>query len=404
MALLGIVLVAFTLRTAVGAVSPIVRQIGVDVPLSAIDLGVIGAVPPIAFALSAVVTARIAKRIGLERLLVVAIVLMIAGHLLRAAAPGFAALLLGTILALVGVGFGNVLLPPLVKRYFPDRIGLLTSVYATLLAISGGAASILAAPIADSAGWRASLGVWALVSGVSLVPWVAVLLEHRRERARLSASDEAPELIEPAHALPGPVWRSPLAWTLALILGVSAVNIYAAFAWLPQLLVETARVTPLQAGALLALASVMGAPAALAAPLVVARMKRVGILVQVGVGLFVLADLGLILAPAAAPWLWSAFMGAGPLIFPVTLTLINLRTRTQQGSVVLSGFVQGVGYAFGALGPLAVGVLHTVSGGWLAPLLFLLATAVGCVYLGIRVSKPTYFEDELVSRRTPNGG
>ena len=398
MALLGIVLVAFTLRTAVGAISPIVVQIDRDVPLSAIDLGILGAVPPVFFALSALVTARIAKRVGLERLLVLAILSMIVGHLLRAFAPGFAVLLVGTCLALLGAGFGNVLLPPLVKRYFPDAIGLVTSLYATLLAFSAGISALVAAPIADSAGWRASLGLWAIVSGVSLVPWFAVLLEHRRERARLTAADEAPELDESPHPFVRSIWRSPTAWRIALILAVSAFNMYAMFAWLPQLAVDTMGVTHLQAGALLALASIAGAPAALIMPILTVRLKRVSILVYLGVAFFVIADLGIIFAPTAAPVLWVLCAGLGPLIFPVCLTLINLRTRTPQGSVALSGFVQAVGYAFGALGPLLVGVLHDATGGWLAPLLLLLATALSCIVLGLRVSRPVFLEDELAAR------
>ena len=76
-----------------------------------------------------------------------------------------------------------------------------------------------------------------------------------------------------------------------------------------------------------------------------------------------------------------ALAGLGPLIFPLALVLINLRTRTHDGAIALSGFIQSVGYTFGAFGPLVVGVFHELTGGWTVPLLFLLALAVavaGC--------------------------
>lgn len=45
-ALLGIVLVAFSLRQAVAAVSPILGDIRTDIPLSDLDVGWLGTLPP----------------------------------------------------------------------------------------------------------------------------------------------------------------------------------------------------------------------------------------------------------------------------------------------------------------------------------------------------------------------
>ncbi|MEO8093966.1 MAG: MFS transporter, partial [Pseudolysinimonas sp.] len=77
------------------------------------------------------------------------------------------------------------------------------------------------------------------------------------------------------------------------------------------------------------------------------------------------------------------------------LTLINLRTRTHAGSVALSGFVQGIGYVIGALGPLVVGVLHNASGGWTLPIWFLLSTLVLAVPGLIVLGKKRFVEDEV---------
>jgi CP family cyanate transporter-like MFS transporter len=398
MALLGIVIVALSLRTAVAGISPIVSQISVDIPLDSQAVGLLGAVPPLIFALAAVFTASIARRVGLERLLVIALVVTVFGHLLRSAANGLPELLIGTALAIAGAGIGNVLLPPLVKRYFPDRVGLLTSLYATVISIGSAIPAVLATPVADTAGWRTSLAMWSVLSAISAIPWIAVLLEHRRERAALRAGDEAPELPEAGDRLAAPIWKSGVAWTIALVFAVSTLNVYAIFAWLPRLLVQTAGVSAGEAGALLALNSIVGVPAALIIPILAVRMKRVGILLELGVAFFVLGYLGLLLAPSTLTIVWVIFIGGGPLIFPVCLALINLRTRTQNGSVALSGFAQAVGYTVGVLGPLVVGFLHQATGGWTAPLLFLIATALLCAAAGVRLSRPTFVEDELAAR------
>jgi CP family cyanate transporter-like MFS transporter len=393
-ALLGILLVALNLRTAVAVISPIVAEINVDIRLDSVGLGVIGAVPPIAFALSALFGALIARRTGLERLLALAIVAMIVGQLLRSAATNFAVLLIGSLIAMVGAGIGNVLLPPLVKRYFPDRIGLMTSLYATLLAIGTAVTAALTAPIANSVGWRTSLAVWSIMALTALVPWVTILLRHRRDRAAVAA-DEVSDLEEPSADAIGRIWRSKTAWTVAIVFALSAFHVYVAFAWLPQLLVDIVGVSHVQAGGLLALYSIVGLPSALVVPLLTARLKNVGWVIQSGVAAFVLGYLGLLLLPTVLPWLWVVLIGAGPLLFPAALTLINLRTRTHEGSVALSGFVQTVGYGIGALGPLLVAMLRGLTGGWTAVLILLIVTALLCAVVGARLTKPTFVEDDV---------
>ncbi|TXN31443.1 MFS transporter [Lacisediminihabitans profunda] len=391
MALLGIVLVALNLRTAVAAISPIAAQIGADVPLGAVALGIIGMVPPIAFALSGIFGAYGARKVGLERLLAIAIVSMIAGHLLRAAATSYPVLLVGSVLALAGAGVGNVLLPPIVKRYFPDQIGLVTSLYVTVMSLGASVPALVSAPIADSGGWRLSLAVWSVLALGSLVPWVVVIVQHRREKAALESD------VEPPHErLSGSIWRSPTAWTLAVVFGLPSFHAYAVFAWLPQLLVDSAGVSRINAGALLALFGIMGLPAALIVPVLVIRLHNVRGLMLAGLAAFVIGYLGLLLAPSTLTWLWVALVGAGPLLFPACLTLINLRSRSHEGSVVLSGFVQGIGYSIGALGPLLVGILHSVTGSWTAPLLLLLATVLACAVPAVLVGRRTFVEDELL--------
>jgi CP family cyanate transporter-like MFS transporter len=398
LALVGIVLVAVNLRTAVAAISPIITQIRVDIPIDSIAFGVLGSVPPITFAVSAIVTPMLSRRIGLERLMIVAIIAMVAGHVIRAVAPGFAVLLVGTVVTIAGAGIGNVLLPPLVKRYFPDRIGLLTSIYALLIAVSGAVPAIVSTPVADSSGWRFSLALWGFFAVAAAIPWCGLVLAHRRARGVERAGDESPELPEPDPQLLGRIWHSKVAWALAITFGSSSFGVYAVFAWLPQLLVQTAGVTPTAAGALLALTSIIGAPSAILLPLLTVRVRRVSILVWVGVGCYAVAYLGLLFFPVNATVVWVIFAGAGPLIFPVCLALINLRTRTQRGSVALSGFAQSIGYLLASLGPLSVGIVHTLSGGWTAPLLLLLAVAlIGSLTAPI-LSRPVFVEDELESR------
>ena len=384
LAFVGIILVAANLRTAVAALSPIIGRVSADIPLSAVIIGLLGALPPICFAAFGIVTPMLVRRSRLEVVLVMSLVAIVLGHALRGAAGNVGILVLGSVLAFGGIGIGNVLLPPLVKKYFPDRIGLLTALYVTTISVSTFVPPLVAVPVADAAGWRLSLMMWAAVGVLAMIPWVSQLLRGPSKDAVLgeARSDVVRSL-----------WRSPLAWALAVIFGLSSLNAYSMFAWLPVMLEDLAGVSDATAGNLLALCAFMGFPAGLLIPLIAARMKNVAILVYLAVACFVAGYLGLLIAPGAAPGVWVALVGLGTMLFPLSLVLINLRTRTHDSSIALSGFAQSIGYCFGAAGPLAFGILFAVTGSWTAPLVVMLVLALGGIGAGAIVGRGRMLED-----------
>ncbi|TFD74268.1 MFS transporter [Cryobacterium sp. Sr8] len=396
LALLGILLVAANLRTAVAALSPIITRIDVDIPLEALAIGVVGMLPPVCFALFGIFTPMFTKRHGLETVLALSLVALLVGHLARGLSGSLAVLLLGSVVTFAGLGVGNVLLPPLVKKYFPDRVGLVTSLYVTVISFSTLVPPLVAVPVADAAGWRVSLAMWSVLALIALVPWITMLVRHRTRSVPTPVVEEA----EPA--LLGRIRHSSVAWAIAAVFAVSSLNAYSMFAWLPQLLVDRSLVTEREAGTLLSLFAAMGIPCAVIIPVLTARMKNVGLIVYAGAFCFVIGYLGLIFAPAPLTWLWVSATGLGQLLFPLALVLINLRTRTHEGAVAMSGFVQGVGYTLGAFGPLVVGVLHELTGDWLAPLIFLTATALAVTVAGAVIARPHMLEDDLNRARTPD--
>lgn len=387
LAFLGILLVALNVRTAVSALSPIANRIAVDVPLDEVGLGVLGMLPPIAFAVAAVGAPVVARRIGLEAAMAIACGAMVLGPVVRGLAGSYAPLAIGTAITLIGMGFGNVLLPPAVKKYFPDRIGAMTAAYLGLLAVSTTIAAVLAEPVAAAGGWRVSLVMWGGLALVALVPWLGLLPGRRR----LGDGEVIPEL-----RLPVPAWRSGVARSIALLLLLSAFVTYALFAWLPTMLVDIAGVTPAVAGALLAVFAVMGLPTGFIVPALAVRMRNPSWLVVLGVACFAAGCAGLLVAPAVLTWLWTALAGlAGGLVFPFTLVLINLRTRTVAGSMSVSGFAQAVGYLVGALGPLLIAIAHDWSGDWTAPILVLLGAMLLMLVPAILLRRRVFVEDQL---------
>lgn len=391
LALIGILLVAANLRTAVASLSPIVEQISAEIPLSPLLIGLIGTAPPVCFAVFGMVAPRFARRVGLERLLIIALAALTLGLLMRGLAPNFAVLFAATTVAFAAIGTGNVLLPPLVKKYFPDRVGLMTTSYVTVMTFSTFIPPLIAVPVADAAGWRISLGLWAAVAAVAVVPWIALLV-HPRSGARV------PRLESPDPAVVGRLWRSPLAWSLAIVFAGSSVTAYTMFAWMPTMLIDIAGVRPHDAGTLVAVFVVVALPWAIAVPLIAGRRRVIGWLIGFGIAATLIGYAGLLFAPAAAPFLWVGLVGMVQLQFPLALVLINLRTRTHDTSVALSGFVQSVGYAVTAFAPLVVSLLFQATGSWTVPLVLLACVVLAGIPAGIVVARPGTIEDESSAR------
>lgn len=391
LALVGILLVAVNLRTAVATMSPIYDQIGQDISLNGVIIGLLGMIPPIMFSLAGILSPRLSRATGLEWALVLACCAMIVGPLVRSLAVDATMLGVGTIIALAGAGVGNILIPPAVKKYFPDRIGQMTAVYATIMSLGAALSPLAAAPVALEVGWRGWLMAWAVVGLACAAPWIVLALRHRRD---LRSGDA----VAPTHsALPAPIMRSRLAWMMALAHLVPTICVYAMFAWLPTIMQDIAGATEVQAGAMLSLFALMGLPSALLAPILGAKGWTSQLMIG-GVVAFVVGFAGLLIAPASAPWLWTGLIGLGPFVFPLLLALFGLRTRSHHAAAQLSGFVQTIGYAGGAIGPILVGTLHEVTGGWSLPLAVLLVVSLVSIVPAIALRRPVMLEDELAAK------
>ncbi|MET3859291.1 CP family cyanate transporter-like MFS transporter [Dietzia sp. 2505] len=389
-ALLGVVLVSLNLRTAVTSLSPLLGVIDAEIGLGAGGMGLLGMVPTAMFALWGVLTPIVLRRMGLELLTVLAMTAAAAGQVVRALAHDPWVMGVGSLVALAGMGIGNVVAPPLVKKYFPRHVAAVSMAYITGLQLGTVVPALVAVPVEEAAGWRVSIGWWAVLAIVAAVPWVVEILR--------GGSDTAGPPAVGAVGGTGPAqrvrpWRSPVGIALALFFGTNSLCTYAFFTWLPAV-AESIGMTRAEGGLALAVYSAIGLIAALVVPWAAGRFEDPYPVVVVSVVSYLAGFAGLLWAPGAAPWVWICLLGVGPSTFPLCLTLINLRTRTQAGSAALSGFSQGVGYTAASLGPLVFGFLLSGPGlgGGLAFLTGVLA--VMCV-VGRIACRPRMLEDTL---------
>lgn len=408
----AIILTALTLRAAVTVVPPLISTISQDLPLSPATIGILGMLPTAAFGLFGFLTPYVIRWASLERLIVIAILVSIVGQVARVLAPNTPLFLVFSVVAFGGLGAGNVLLPPLVKKYFPTKIGLMTALYVTSISVGTALPAQLSVPVADATHWQFSLASWAGISAIALIPWLVALFSQRTAQAPASPAKPAAAVVpgtgtETAaaamtvhHPAPAPrmnLWKSPTAWGLTFMFGCTSLNTYAMFAWLPEILTQ-AGLDRGHAGSMLALFAALGLPLSLCIPLIAAKMRNPFPAVVLMLGCFVAGYLGLLLSPASGTWLWVALAGLGPGTFPLSLLLINHRTRTQLGAGALSGFSQGMGYTLACTGPLLFGLLRQSSGSWTVPFLFLFGTLLLLGAGAWIICRPRMLEDDFARK------
>ena len=386
-------LVALNVRTAVSSLSPIIPFIREDFELSTLAVSFLGMLPPLGFALSGLIAPVITRRIGLEAALLTLLATIVVGSLIRAVSGDWSLLSVGTMLALVGMGMGNVLLPVVVRKYFPDRIGSMTALYLVIVSIGAFSPPLIAVPVAEAAGWRVSLGQWALVALIASIPWLFALRQNKVEEPVVTQA-----LTIPINVRHVKIWKSPTAMAMVVIWAVSSLNGYAIFAWLPQILMDESGSTAAEAGILLALYAAMGIPAALSMPVLAVRFPNQAPLIYLSGMLFFVGYGGLIFLPGWWSWAWVLLAGLGPILFPLNLALFNIRTKSQETLLRISGFAQGFGYLAAAMGPLVIGVLHELTGNWTSSLWFLFLTAIPAMLAGRVIARQKTIDEELQQR------
>ncbi len=381
----AIAVTALNLRTAVTGITPLLEVIGDDLGYGLALAGLLGTVPAATFGVFGFLAPVVTRRFGLERTATAALGVTAAALVLRALSPAPVALVLSTVLALAGIGAANVVMVPLVKVWFADRIALWTSLYLLLLQTGQFVAPLLAVPVADATSWRVSVGLWAAPAAVAALVWLLLSV-------RLRADHRAPGSASVVHGLR--VSRSSTTWGLLVLFATTSLANYGIVTWVPSVLTDAGGSTSL-GGAMVGLYSVWGVLAALVVPQLATRMTNPFAVVVVCTVVLLIGYSGLVVSPLRGTYVWMCALGIGVSSFPLCMTLINRRTRTPQSASAVSGFVQGIGYGIACVGPVGLGLLREATGSWSVPLLALAATAVPGVVAGWFACRPRYVEDSV---------
>ncbi len=353
----GILLIATSLRVTFTGAAPLLDAIRTDYALSTAQTGLLTTLPLLAFALISPLAAGLARRIGMERSLLIALLLIIAGIALRSL-PSAALLFGGTAVIGCGIALGNVLLPGLIKRDFPGQVAKLTGAYSLTMGAAAALGSALVVPVALSgAGWHGALLM------LMVFPLLALLLWLPQWRQRPAGSLSGSRALQSRG-----IWRSTLAWQVTLFLGINSLIYYVIIGWLPAIL-QSHGYSETEAGSLHGLLQLATAAPGIVVPLILLRLKDQRGVAGLSAMMCAVSSAGLWFMPDLAV-MWTLIFGFGSgATMILGLTFIGLRASSAHQAAALSGMAQSVGYLLAACGPPLMGKIHDTNGDWRIPLL-----------------------------------
>lgn len=385
------------------ALGPVLAVISSDVGLTSAQAGALTSIPVLCFALLTPIAPAVIGRLGLDRSVVLASLLLGLGLLVRSQGS-IPALYGGSVLFGAAVATINIACPTFITRHFRHRALLLAGINTASVNVGSATAALLSAPLVAAFGWQIGLGVWSVVSFAAATVWFLT------SRPAAAASDVASEdVLEVGQTESGTVEvvgvvadeiaverapaprrgrapsavRLPMAWVLGAVFAMHGMCYFAATSWLPLLLSERSGLSTSAASVCVAVFMVLGIIGPLSLP---ALLRLPGVRLWMLMTTTTLGWLACMALLAVAPAWWVPAVLVGGLAqgacFTVIVTFGVHVARDEAQSRGIAAVLQTVGFAGGALGPVLIGAVRDSTGGWDAPLWVLVGVAVALVVIG----------------------
>lgn len=349
--LVALFLAATALRPQIVGAGPLFPSIEEDLDVPYAVVGLLGTIPVLCMGIFAPPAAFLAARIGTRRAMTWSLLLIGVFGIGRAVAPGIWPVVLLTWGIGVGMGVAGAIAPVAIKERMPDRPASGTGIYTTGIQVGSTLAAAIAVPIAGwLGGWRWALAAFSIAALVVGVAWVTLT---RHEPVHVRREERPPKLP----------WESPVAWLLVAIFALMACAYYGLNAWLPDAYVERGW-SEESAGALIAALNVMAIPASFVVPWLSDRVGSRQRFLTVMSIVFLVATIGLVVAPDAALGFALLSGVAQGSMFALVLTVpLDVEHRPEKVGALV-GMMLGLGYTIGALSPFVLGALRDLTGSY----------------------------------------
>src|SRR5690625_3111872 len=381
----GVIFVAFNLRPAITSVGPLFGTIRDDIGLSNWSVAFLTSLPLIAFAIMSPIAPKLANRLSNEATLALGLLILIIGISLRSVSIIFL-IFFGTLCIGLGIAICNVLLPGIIKEKFPAKVAIMTSIYTSSMAIVATSASGVSVPLSEglNLGWQLSLFVWVIPAVIGLAIWIIVYRKnnkkHKAERLRFLESKTK-----------SGIWKSPLAWKVALFMGLQSLIFYVMISWLPEILMAQG-MKKATAGYMLSYFQFVGIPVSFIIPMVAIKMQSQRSLVIFVNVLYIIRIFSLLMKPTFVITIIAiTFVGiSSSANFALSLSFLSMRAKNPKDSAELSGMAQSIGYSLAAVGPIFIGLLYDITHAWTVPLILLIGITLIIIYVGMNAGQNKY--------------
>jgi len=371
---------------ALGSIAPVVKD---ALDISEFQIGWLGAVPMLSFAVGALISPTIGKRFGLENTLIAMIGLLTVGMIIRTAIPTWSGFLIGTLLLTLAIGFANTLAAPVIKQRTPQHIPLITGLFSLTMTTAAGIVAGVVLPLSEQVGWQWALGGWTILGVFTFVIWLFL-------RVRLGSSNHQAVIPAALGSSDISMWRTTFAWQIAIFMGLQSLLFYTVASFLPSIWVSKG-LSAVSAGQMGSVFQFMAPVSILSLTWLVNRGRPIQALAVFAAVLNVIGILGVSYLSTDLAWLWSGMMGMGcSAIFTLSMMLFSMRTYTTNQASELSGMAQAVGYVIAFFGPLGTGWLHEITGSWSMPLFIMLILMIANVVIAWLVSRPVMVDGKYI--------
>lgn len=371
---LAIILMSAIVKTPLTAVSSLLSMIQAEYALDAGAAGILNSIPLLAFAVISLFISTLAQRYGAGKVCLGGMLCLTVG-IIGCSFFGVTGLYAGMLLIGISIAVGSVLLPAVIKAYFPDHIGPMTSVFTTVMSALPGVAGGISVPLALAFSWNISMGIWAVVAAAILLLWIPNL------KCSINADGEVSRARD--------VMRSPMSWWITLLCSMSCLLFYSLLSWLATIL-QAKGFDSETAGYFSSLFVLIGIPGSFVIPIVANKLSNQSVL---GVCVGMLYLLGIVMLMAVDSWglILTAVILCGvgtSTVFSYCISTFSIHTKSAADASTLSGMAQSLGYFLGAVGPFVMGKLFDLTMNWNISLIMLLVAAALAVLAGYKTGKP----------------
>lgn len=386
--LIAIIMVASTLRAPLTSVGPVINDIIQQFNINDGIAGSLITIPLFIFAIISPLVSKVTYYLTMSRTILLSTLLLVLSLILRVAGD-FILFILGTILLGVAIAFGNVLLPSYVKWYFPTQVGIVTGIYSSMMHFTAGLGGGLSIPISSVSqfGFRLSLSSWVIFAIVSIFLWIPIVTKNSKIERKTTSANQRNKANKTN------IVKSRIAWIIAAAMGFQAMIIYTIVMWMPSILIDKG-VDSSTAGFLFMLNQFSQVPMTFIVPIIAYKLSNQRILAIIITTLFLLGFSFLFSHSLILLFIGVIILGAAMgACFSFCMILFSIKARTDNGSVMLSGFGQSIGYLIGAIGPVLVGYLYDITHSWNSGIVALFIMSLLFLIFSYSASKNRVIED-----------